>query len=129
MKSIHTKFILIACLALSSSSVLAQSIINCDLLPGNWAGEHTDNEGNYSRWIASYSVDGNLGLTFFDVNDKQASIQEGTWTCNNGALSTTMMSGLETLEFDYEILSLDQDSISYRSLFDETVFHSNKLDE
>ena len=127
MKSTYTKLIVIACLAFSSSSVIAKSLINCDLLHGNWVGEQIDAEGNYSRWNASYSIDGRLELIFFDANGTQAETQEGLWECEEGKLSSTMGSGVEKLKFDYEILSLDQGSISYQSLFDGTVFQSRRL--
>lgn len=111
-----------------SPSAFAQSEIDCDLLPGNWSGEHTDSAGNYSRWDANYASDGKLELVFFEAAGTQVSVQQGTWGCDAGTLSTVMMSGSEIFEFDYQILSLDQDKISYQSQIDETVFHSSRVE-
>lgn len=129
MKSISVKTIFIACLLFCSSTVFSQSPINCDLLHGNWMGEHKDDQGHYSRWTASYLVDGRLELVFFDTNGAQVSTQEGGWECEDGILSTIMFSGLEKLEFDYQILSLDRLNVSYQSFYDRTVFTSTRLSE
>lgn len=128
MKLIYSKLILITCSIFSSLPILAQPLINCDLLHGDWAGGHTDSLGNYARWSASYSEEGRLSLMFFDANGNQVSTQEGRWECGGGRLSTTMFSGVEKLSFDYNIVSLDQVNFSYQSLHDGTVFYSLRLE-
>jgi hypothetical protein len=128
MKPIYSKLILIACSTLFSLPILAQSFINCDLLHGSWAGEHIDSLGNYTRWSASYSAEGEISLIFFDANGNQESVQEGSWECDDDRLSTTLFSGAEKFAFDSKIVSLDDENFFYQSLHDETVFHSVRLE-
>lgn len=94
----------------------AQSLFDCDLLVGTWFGEHTYENGQYSRWQAVYSADGVFDIEFFGrESDEVLSSQLGSWECDGLWVTSKAVEQGQEYVFSYQIKALDSLRYQYES--------------
>lgn len=89
------------------SNLLAQEVFDCELLIGNWVGEHRYDDGQFNRWNANYSADNSLEIKFFTEDDTELGTQSGTWECDGIWVITRMQERGQEYQFEYQIRALD----------------------
>lgn len=105
------------CALFLSTASSAQSLFDCDLLIGTWVGEHTYENGQYSRWEAVYAEDGVFSIEFFATEDGEAvGGQLGSWQCDGLWVTSSAEENGEQYSFSYEIKALD----SFRYLYESS---------
>lgn len=80
---------------------------DCTLLVGNWVGEYRYEDGQLSRWRASYSEDNSLAISFYDEQQNEVGRQTGTWDCDGQWVKTRMQENGQSYSFEYRIKALD----------------------
>lgn len=100
---------------------------DCDLLLGDWSGVYENVNGGGYRFDSALDEDGSI-IVDFHYFDGGSDRHEGYWECGNSILTTGMITRYGgSILYQYQILSLDRVSMSYRQINNGINFYSERV--